>query len=88
MKSVVASALLAGSAAAFAPVSNGSARTTTSLNAELNGWVPDESKFAWGLPGSIGPVENFDPLGFADGATLGLMKRWREAEVHHGRVGA
>eukprot|EP00617_Octactis_speculum_P013267 CAMPEP_0185761094 /NCGR_PEP_ID=MMETSP1174-20130828/20012_1 /TAXON_ID=35687 /ORGANISM="Dictyocha speculum, Strain CCMP1381" /LENGTH=54 /DNA_ID=CAMNT_0028442185 /DNA_START=78 /DNA_END=239 /DNA_ORIENTATION=+ len=21
--------------------------------AELNGWVPDENEFAWGLPGSL-----------------------------------
>jgi len=75
---------LAGSATAFVPAP--AAKTSTSLNAELNGWVPDESKFAWGLPGSIAPVENFDPLGFAKNAPLSLMKRWREAEVHHGRV--
>jgi light-harvesting complex I chlorophyll a/b binding protein 1 len=83
-------AALAGSAAAFAPAP--AAKTATSLNAatsssdRMNGWVPDESKFAWGLPGSIAPVENFDPLGFAEGTPLSLMKRWREAEVHHGRV--
>jgi len=63
---------------------------TTSLNAastdELNGWVPDESAFAFGLPGSLDPVENFDPLGFADGADLTQMKAYREAETTHGRV--
>ena len=57
----------------------------TSVNS-LNGWSADESAFAYGLPGSISPIENFDPLGFADGATLGEMKRYREAEVTHGRV--
>ena len=33
----------------------------------LNGWVPDESKFAYGLPGSLDPVPEFDPAGFAAG---------------------
>lgn len=28
-------------------------------------------EFAWGLPGSIAPIENFDPLGLADGTPLG-----------------
>mmetsp|Transcript_23602 Transcript_23602/g.56953 ORF Transcript_23602/g.56953 Transcript_23602/m.56953 type:complete len:240 (+) Transcript_23602:358-1077(+) len=86
MMKLAAFATLAGSAAAFAPAPVAKTSTTTSLNAELNGWVPDESKFAWGLPGTIAPIENFDPLGFADGTPLSLMKRWREAEVHHGRV--
>merc|ERR1719258_1721 len=54
--------------------------------ASLNGWVPDESKFAYGLPGTLAPVPDFDPLGFAERATLDEMKRYREAEVTHGRV--
>jgi len=61
--------------------------TTTSLRAaELNGWVPDESKFAYGLPGTLDPVPDFDPLKFADGADLQKMKGYREAETTHGRV--
>jgi hypothetical protein len=58
---------------------------TTSLKA-MNGWKSDSSAFAYGLPGSISPIEDFDPLGFAAGATEGEMKRYREAEVTHGRV--
>ena len=42
--------------------------------------------FAYGLPGSLDPVKNFDPFGFADGASLEEMKMYREAEVTHGRV--
>merc|ERR1712194_836096 len=39
---------------------------STSLNVatgddSLNGWVPDESKFAYGLPGTLEPAEDFDP---------------------------
>ena len=66
--------------------------TSTKLNVatgggnDLNGWVPDESKFAFGLPGSIDPIQAFDPLGFADGADLTQMKQYREAETTHGRV--
>ena len=66
--------------------------TSTKLNvatgggSDLNGWVPDESKFAFGLPGSIDPIQAFDPLGFADGADLTQMKQYREAETTHGRV--
>merc|ERR1719238_378767 len=58
----------------------------TTQKAELNGWVPDESKFAWGLPGSLDPVPEFDPFGFAQDCSLEEMKRYREAEVTHGRV--
>ena len=63
-----------------------SRQASSSSLKSLNGWTADESAFAYGLPGSISPVADFDPLGFAAGATLGEMKRYREAEVTHGRV--
>jgi hypothetical protein len=70
--SIALSLLLTG-ASAFAP-SQG-AKTTTALSAaDLNGWVADENKFAWGLPGSIAPIADFDPAGFAAGADLETMK--------------
>jgi len=86
-------ALSLGGAAAFAPMTR-HAQRSAALKAEvsapgsdsLNGWVPDENAFAWGLPGSLPPVGNFDPAGFADGCSLQEMKRYREAEVTHGRV--
>mmetsp|Transcript_7186 Transcript_7186/g.13385 ORF Transcript_7186/g.13385 Transcript_7186/m.13385 type:complete len:241 (+) Transcript_7186:270-992(+) len=53
----------------------------------LNGWTADESKFCWGLPGSVSPLGNFDPLGLSKDLDLTEMKRFREAEVTHGRVG-
>merc|ERR1711953_1344134 len=34
----------------------------------------------------MGPVGFFDPLGFAEKATPATLKRYREAEVTHGRV--
>merc|ERR1719421_2519402 len=53
----------------------------------LNGWKPDRDAFCWGLPGSLSPVRDFDPLGFAQaGIPLSDVKRYREAEVQHGRV--
>jgi len=77
--------ILVGSAIAFAPAPTG--RVSTAVRDTLNGWTPDESKFAWGLPGAIAPFEDgFDPLGLATGTPLGTMKQWREAEVNHGRV--
>jgi len=84
MMKIAALASVLSSATAFAPQSTG--RTSTAVNAGLNGFVPDENAFAWGLPGSIAPIENFDPLGLADGTPLSTMLQWREAEVQHGRV--
>jgi hypothetical protein len=39
------------------------------------------------LPGAVAPFDFFDPLGFAAKADAGTMKRYREAELTHGRVG-
>ena len=50
----------------------------------LNGWVPDETIFVWGLPGNCPPLGDFDPLNFAK--DLATVRRYREAEVMHGRV--
>jgi len=80
---VIALALL-GSASAFAPASR--VASSSALNMDNNGWTPDSSKFAFGLPGSLEPAGEFDPLGFAEGADLDQMKKYREAETQHGRV--
>eukprot|EP00621_Florenciella_sp_RCC1693_P006791 CAMPEP_0182531052 /NCGR_PEP_ID=MMETSP1323-20130603/7638_1 /TAXON_ID=236787 /ORGANISM="Florenciella parvula, Strain RCC1693" /LENGTH=236 /DNA_ID=CAMNT_0024740515 /DNA_START=33 /DNA_END=743 /DNA_ORIENTATION=+ len=52
----------------------------------LNGWTADESKFCWGLPGALSPMGDFDPVGLSKDLDLTEMKRFREAEVTHGRV--
>jgi hypothetical protein len=53
----------------------------------INGWSPDETKPCYGLPGSVAPTGYFDPIGFCQsGNTLNDVKRYREAEVQHGRV--
>ncbi len=54
--------------------------------APLNGWVPDEELPCYGLPGAIAPFGFFDPLGLTKDVKLGEIKRFREAEVMHGRV--
>ena len=38
------------------------------------------------MPGSLPPVGIFDPLGLATDASPEKLKRYREAELHHGRV--
>lgn len=52
----------------------------------LNGWQADPNKFCAGLPGSLAPVGNFDPLGFTSDLSVDEIKRFRESEVTHGRV--
>jgi hypothetical protein len=53
----------------------------------INGWVPDNTKPLYGLPGAVAPTGYFDPVGFCQtGMTLNDTKRYREAEVQHGRV--
>merc|ERR1711966_209412 len=38
------------------------------------------------MPGALAPVGFFDPLGFAANADENTLKRYREAELAHGRV--
>jgi len=38
------------------------------------------------IPGALEPMGLFDPLGFAAKADEGTLKRYREAELAHGRV--
>jgi len=38
------------------------------------------------MPGALAPMGFFDPLGFAEKADEKTLKRYREAEVTHGRV--
>lgn len=91
-------ATVATSASAFAPTS--SDRKTLRLASEtsapaepevpkvtpINGWIPNKSLPLYGLPGAIGPLGFFDPLGFSSDKELTGAKRLREAEVMHGRV--
>jgi len=85
MKFILTALLLPTAATAFATPK--STPIVTALAAsDLNGWVPDESAFAWGLPGALDPVGDFDPLGISENTSLVQMKQYREAETTHGRV--
>jgi len=52
----------------------------------VNGWTADPNKFCAGLPGALSPLGEFDPLNFLEDLPLQEVKRYREAEVTHGRV--
>lgn len=86
MKFILAASLLSAASAFTTPSTKASSTALNVASMDSNGWVADESKFAFGLPGSLAPVGDFDPLGFAEDCDLGTMKRYREAEVTHGRV--
>jgi len=51
------------------------------------GNTPKPKEFCYGLPGSISPIEEFDPFNLLDGKTEEEVLKWREAELAHGRVG-
>jgi len=73
----IISVLFAASASAFAPARI--ERTNTALSA---GTFEDVNS----LPGVLEPTGLFDPLGFSEKANEATLKRYREAEVTHGRV--
>ena len=73
MKFAAALLALFGSAVAFAPAS--STKKTSALAFSIDT-----------IPGALAPVGLFDPLGFAEKADEATLKRYREAELTHGRV--
>lgn len=80
MKFIAASLLaLIGSASAFAPAHTTSSRAQGST-LSLQAFTKDT------IPGALPPVGLFDPLGLADKADENTLKRYREAELTHGRV--
>merc|ERR1719251_319903 len=100
MKSAPCLLLLTSSVTAFAPQPQRSATIvrSTPVAAEdaevenavvyptVNGWTADPAKFCLGLPGALAPMGEFDPLGFTKDLPVQEIKRYREAEVTHGRV--
>lgn len=76
MKSFIATSLLAGSAAAFAPANKGARQSVATNVFTLET-----------IPGALPPVGIFDPLGLGAKANEATLKRYREAELTHGRVG-
>lgn len=84
MKIAAIAALLAGSASAFSPSSNG--RVSTAINAEKSASLPFMNRPAL-LDGSMAGDVGFDPLGLSNIDDVGIDLYWlREAEVKHARV--
>mmetsp|Transcript_19238 Transcript_19238/g.40574 ORF Transcript_19238/g.40574 Transcript_19238/m.40574 type:complete len:227 (+) Transcript_19238:94-774(+) len=82
-------ATLAGSAAAFAPTtpaSSTAASSSSSTARDLFAKNWQDSFTINNLPGALPPMGVWDPLGFADKAGEKTLKRYREAEITHGRV--
>jgi len=72
--------------AATEPIVADQVQELTPAVVAINGWSADASAPCYGLPGSSSPLGFFDPLGFTKDADLNTVKRYREAEVMHGRV--
>ena len=74
MKFITALALLASPAAAFTSFAKTASKVSTpAFSLET-------------IPGALAPVGVFDPLGFGAKADEATLKRYREAELTHGRV--
>jgi len=79
MKTTIAAlVILAGSALAFVPQQSAS-RSCIALQA--SDFANPET-----LPGALPPVGFWDPAGFAKDANAAVVKKYREAELQHGRV--
>merc|ERR1719181_1768814 len=68
----------------FASANAFMAPTAPKASTSLNGY--SDPGFCAGLPGALPPVGNFDPLNFLEGADDNKIRRFREAELTHGRV--
>jgi Chlorophyll A-B binding protein len=75
---IIAAATLVTAASAFSTV--GKKASSKSQAQALSAFNVDS------IPGILPPVGLFDPLGFAEKADEKTLKRYREAELTHGRV--
>lgn len=76
-------ALLIAPVAAFAPLKTNSVGTRLQA---VGTYDPSDFSSAENLPGILDPTGFFDPLGLSDGVSESELKRFREAELTHGRV--
>lgn len=81
MKLALAATTLA-TASAFVGTSPAAARSALSAAS----YDPSDFSDAANLPGVLDPTGFFDPAGFAADASESELKRFREAEIMHGRV--
>lgn len=75
------------------PVKNVSTRQPLSITSAANATAKKAKKakntageFCYGLPGNTAPFGDFDPLNLSKGKDENTIKRYREAELTHGRV--
>jgi len=62
-------------------------RIVVRASAAEAGETPEpKSDFCAGLPGATAPMGNFDPFKFTEGKDENTIRRYREAELTHGRV--
>jgi hypothetical protein len=76
MKSAAVLLATISSAAAFAPSTSSSTKAAGALNA----FVAED------MPGALAPMGFFDPFGISPRKVESEFKRYREAEITHGRV--
>ena len=81
----LAFALAATCASTSALVAPTAAKASSALNVATS-YDPSDFSDVTALPGILAPVEFFDPMGFAKDASESELKRYREAELTHGRV--
>ncbi|KAH8054460.1 chlorophyll A-B binding protein [Aureococcus anophagefferens] len=81
----LAFALAATCASTSALVAPTAAKAPSSLHVATS-YDPSDFSDVTALPGILAPVEFFDPLNFAADASESELKRYREAELTHGRV--
>jgi len=86
MKFALVLPIFVSSVTAFAPQAFTTSKTSLDAYPTVNGWKADENAFCAGLPGALAPLGDFDPLGFTEDLPVQEIKRFREAEVTHGRV--
>jgi len=86
MKFALVLPIFVSSVTAFSPQSLKISSTSLDAYPTVNGWTADPDKFCAGLPGALAPVGEFDPLNFLEDLPVQEIKRYREAEVTHGRV--
>merc|ERR1711966_622718 len=86
----VFAALAAVSASAFqapqALLPRSRVASRTQMAATPASYDPSDFSDVQNLPGIIAPTGFFDPLGLSEGASENELKRYREAELTHGRV--
>ena len=86
MKFALVLPIFVSSVTAFSPQSLKISSTSLDAYPTVNGWTADPDKFCAGLPGALAPVGEFDPLNFLEDLPIQEIKRYREAEITHGRV--